>query len=180
MSNQPQALPATPANQAQTVELADIHLPGKPAFWPPAPGWWILSFVVLALVTWSVLKFRRYQKLKKHRQHIMQALQSLERQLQEGRSNEAVAEMNMMLRRLALMHYPHKQIASLTGKQWLEFLDTSGRTTDFSQGAGRILADAPYLPQMPESFDIKGLNKAVKNWVKQIAIKPTVNEGTQR
>ena len=28
-------------------QLADIHLPTEISYWPPAPGWWILSILVV-------------------------------------------------------------------------------------------------------------------------------------
>ncbi len=155
----------------QTLELADIHIPAKPSAWPPALGWWILLALLITLLTVLVIKFIRYKKLKKQQQRILQALAKLEGKLRKDRNTVALAEINILLRRLALMRYPRKQIASLTGKNWIDFLDNSGNTQDFSKGAGRVLADVPYLAQMPEKIDIKELSRVVKKWVKHISAK---------
>ena len=45
--------------------LKDIHLPGAVSAWPPAPGWWILTFLLLALVTWIIWKlWQKHQPLE--------------------------------------------------------------------------------------------------------------------
>ena len=167
-------LAATPVmpNQQQTLELADIHLPASPSAWPPAPGWWITSVLIVALLAMAILKFLRFRALKRQQQYTLQALTSLEEELLKAKSTKALAEMNILLRRLALTYFPRKKIASLTGAEWLKFLDESGHTTNFSKGAGQILADVPYLKHIPDSADLNGLSEAVKKWVKHIAGKP--------
>ncbi len=183
----------TPHQQPQQQEpqqelgLADIHMPITPSAWPPAPGWWILLALIVTLITLAVVKLLRYKKLKTQQQRTLQVLTLLEDKLLNGddeKKTEALSEINILLRRLALMHFPRKNIASLTGENWLLFLDKSGNTQDFSQRAGRILADAPYLAKMPDSANLKGLTQAVKKWVKQIYLKSinhkvTRNKGTK-
>jgi len=44
-------------------QLRDIHLPQAVHWWPPAPGWWILALVSLALITWLYRSGRaRYRR----------------------------------------------------------------------------------------------------------------------
>jgi hypothetical protein len=54
----------------------------------------------------------------------------------------------VLLRRVAVSRHPRAQVASLTGRRWLEFLDSVSGDTGFSGGPGRILADAPYNPAL--------------------------------
>jgi len=183
---QPQSSPHTPQSSApqQEIQLADIHIPATPSAWPPAYGWWIVAALLLALITLITIKIIRYRKLKKQQKLTLQVLETLERNLQSGGSTAALAEINILLKRLALMHYPRQKIASLTGKKWLNFLDDSldstGKSKDFSHGAGRILADAPYLATMPDQADIKGLKKVVKRWVKNISSKEAIKGASRR
>jgi len=150
------------------LQLRDIHLPSSPDLWPPAPGWWLLTTIILFLCAWLFLKFLAAQKQKKKQQAIYAALKPIEQKLLSKPTNQAVADLNIFIRQLALMYFPQTEIASLSGRQWLAFLDQSGKTQQFTHGAGRILAEAPYLPehQKVEKPQAKALLKVVKKWVK--------------
>ncbi len=171
LQNGQQGVPRQAQGAKQELQLADIHLAAKPSAWPPAPGWWILFFLLVGLLTFTGMKLIHYLRLKNHQKRILQALGQLEKKLIKDQSPETIADINILLRRLALAHFPRKNIASLTGHDWLNFLDKSGNTKDFSQGAGKLLADAPYLANIPQSADIKGLSSVVKKWVKRISAK---------
>ena len=53
---------------APPLDLRDIHAAAEPAFWPPAPGWWLLAglglFVILVAGRWLFRRIRRqrYQR----------------------------------------------------------------------------------------------------------------------
>ncbi len=170
MQHPSSASPVSAAQAAPDVQLADIHLPASPGFWPPAWGWWLVLALALMLLVLLALKWRRYRQRKQRQQQVLEALKQLELRLQKEKNTAAIAELNILLRRLALMHYPRQRVASLTGQQWLQFLDESGQMQDFTQGAGQLLAAAPYQAGMPESADLDALVKAVRKWVKQMAV----------
>ena len=44
------------------LPLKDIHLPPEIGIWPPAPGWWVLLILVLAVIGLSIWLWRRYQR----------------------------------------------------------------------------------------------------------------------
>lgn len=152
-------------------KLHDIHLPDSPGIWPLAIGWWILLGLVLLAALWFYLRWRKQRKLKEQRDLIFSKLNALEKNLQNKPGNQAIAEINTLLRQLAVNFYPRSKIASLTGSQWLQFLDQSGKTNEFSKGAGRILIDAPYQPD--NSDGLSNFNKdefipLVRRWVKKM------------
>ena len=47
----------------------------------------------------------------------------------------------------ALQAYPRQDVASLSGENWLAFLDKQYAGTAFSEGIGRKLLAVAYLPQ---------------------------------
>lgn len=149
----------------QTLQLEDIHLPPAPGFWPPAPGWWLLAALLLA-GAWGIAKttlrfvhqHRRVRDTKRRLQHLKQLLDS-------GETKQAITEINILLRHIALTHFPDDDVASLTGDDWLAFLDRSGGTDAFSAGPGKVLAEGPYLPEAPQDIDRDGLYRAVEAWV---------------
>lgn len=162
------ATPQSPAPSSALPQLRDIHLPSSPDFWPPAPGWWLLTTLILFIGSWLFLKFIAARKLKRKQQAILATLKPIEAKLLTTPDNKALSDLNIFIRQLALTHFPQTEIASLSGHSWLTFLDKSGRTRQFTQGAGQILATAPYFPDH-KSIDkkqAKALLKVVKDWMK--------------
>ena len=146
------------------VNLKDIHLPPPVSFWPPAPGWWILALLVIStLFIGGVWLYRKYKKSKPKTEalRILKDLQILYQNLQD----ELVSLRNLsnLLRRTALTYYDNDTVASLQGSSWLEFLDETGKTKEFSQGAGKVLGKE--LFQQKVKPDMNALFQLVKKWI---------------
>jgi hypothetical protein len=165
----------------ESLQLQDIHLPESASIWPLALGWWILLVMIILMATWLILKALKRAKQKKYQRKILGKFKSLEQKLKNDPSNATVAEINTLLRQLAITYYSRAEIASLTGGDWLHFLDESGDTQDFSRGAGRILIEAPYQLDRqldkqintPSEHHIENLNlnefiPLIQNWAKRI------------
>ena len=152
-------------NPQQVLQLRDIHLPDGPSFWPPAPGWWLLGAVLIALLAWAaVVALRRY-RLHRQRQQVLMALANLEHDLACEHATAAMARISILLRRLALLRFPRRQVAALTGNAWLRFLDESGGEGRFVEGPGRVLAAGPYQRSLPADLDITGFVALLREWV---------------
>ncbi|WP_462320287.1 DUF4381 domain-containing protein [Halochromatium sp.] len=142
----PASASVQPAEQAHVgLELRDIHLPAEPGFWPPAPGWWLLFGLLLALAFWlGRLGWRRYQQLRRRR-GIFGELDQLQNAGLQGPA--LIAAVSALLKRVALSRYPRTEVAALTGGAWLEFLDRTGGDGRFTGGAGKLLAQGAYAPE---------------------------------
>ena len=157
----------------ESLELQDIHLPAAADIWPLAIGWWILLALIVFIVGWLVIKLLQRTKRKKQQEKILAKFDILEEKLRKNPSNSIIAELNTLLRQLAITYYPRAEIASLTGADWLQFLDKSGNTHDFSRGAGRILIEAPYKKENQKESQIENLNineflPLIRNWTEKI------------
>lgn len=150
---------------AQALQLRDIHLPGAPALWPLAPGWWLLAGVLLALLAWAGVVGWRHYRLRRERMQVLDELERISAGLAQERSPAILAQLSTLLRRLALLRFSRERVAGLTGDAWLHFLDASGQTTGFSTGPGRMLVTGPYQRSLPEDFDVQGLAYLVRQWV---------------
>jgi len=135
---------------AATLDLRDIHAAPPPEFWPPAPGWWVLAAVLLAaLVMLAVWGIRRYRIYRQKRQ-ILDELEQLTSRYTKENNVGFVTELSTLLRRVALRRYARTRVASLTGPDWLRFLDNTGGAGEFEKGVGQILEAGPYQPQTRE------------------------------
>lgn len=167
-SSNSSVLPTAPAPVDITLPAANKTY-ATPSIWPLATGWWVIIVLLLTILGFALYKGYRYWKMKQQQTILLKTLSKLDNTLQHTHhpheKSAALVQMNQLLRRLALMHFPRQQVASLTGQQWLAFLDKTGKTTAFSHGAGQVLANAPYTAQLPNTLDHQGLVKAIRQWL---------------
>lgn len=158
-----QALPAAPAAAPPGPELRDIHLPPDPSWFPPAPGWWLLAALLIAVIVWIARRILR--KLRQRRwQAALQA--EVERiavdHASRGDPRRATAEISQLLRRAAVRLDP--PAAAYSGEQWLAWLDARG-VAGFVDGPGQVLVDAPWR-RAPE-VDTEALFALTRRWLTQ-------------
>jgi len=161
----------------EALQLRDIHFPGSPDLWPLALGWWLLLTVILFFLFWLAMEARQHIRKKKHNQILFEKFEVLAKKLRKQPDNAVLAEINILLRQLAITHYPRAEIASLTGGDWLHFLDKSGKTQGFSRGAGRILMDAPYRSDNLRNLNTEEFIPLIRGWIKNNLKKPPKSRG---
>ncbi len=130
-----------------SLPLRDIQLPEDGLWWPPAPGWWLLLLTGVFMLLLGVQKYRRRRQREQRiqrRQVVAEAQQVLQEIAQESDSQAAIQALSVLLRRTAMSLYGRQQVAGLSGLAWLQFLDASGQTRDFTAGSGQLLLDQPF------------------------------------
>ena len=158
-------------NPQQLLQLKDIHLPSDPSIWPLAIGWWLLLVLLLMIAIWMFFIVKKAMRIRKYKRLLLVELTELENKLQNAPDKSLIAETNILLRRMALAYYPEANVASLTGRDWLNFLDQSGDTNNFSRGAGRILIDAPYRSGKLRNYNGDEFIPLIRSWVNKNANK---------
>lgn len=120
---------------ASLENLHDLALPAPVPLWPPAPGWWILAAgLASAFLAAGWRSWRRY-RANAYRREARRQLVAIERRVDAGLCAGAASELAVVLKRTALAAFPRAAVASLTGSAWLWFLNRTGRTTAFTDGA---------------------------------------------
>ena len=149
------------------TQLRDIHLPEPISWWPPAPGWWMVLGVVIFLFALLFI-LRRRARLRRWRREARTVIAQLKQQhKQQPETGLAVVEqLSVLMRRVATTRFPAGRVASLSGEQWLTFLDDQMKSDNlFQQGAGRLLVDAPYRPQHVNIPQVEALIKLCEKWI---------------
>ena len=146
------------------LPLKDIHLPEAIGWWPPAIGWWLLAVLVPLLIVffyWFYKRLTRKTAIKAAKKNLaaIKGNQSLD-------NSQKLRELSMLIRRVAISVAPRNETASLTGRQWLTFLDKSLTGAPFSEGGGQLLADAPYRYTPPSELEIAQLISLCEDWLK--------------
>jgi len=141
--------------------LRPLHLPEAVSWWPPAPGWWLLMllFLVIGSGCWWW-----WQRTALRRRALAELQQLARRQLDD---RQMAAELNRLLRRVALARFPRHEVAPLCGEAWLQFLDNQAVNLTFRDGPGRALATLPYAPE--GRIDQPALLALARSWIRQVA-----------
>lgn len=147
------------------LQLRDIHLPGAPGFWPLAPGWWVVAALIALLIVGGALMTWRRFRIRAREGRALRTLAELESAFRHDRAPETLARISVLLRQIALARFPRRQVASLTGRAWLGFLDASGGQGRFGAGPGQVLAGSPYQRSLPAELDMDALMALVREWV---------------
>lgn len=148
------------------AQLRDVHAPALPGIWPPAPGWWLLAVLLVLVTGFAGWRLYRYYRLRRYRRQLLELLDILQHsELRVEQPALFAAEISMLLRRVALTRFPPQQVAALSGRDWLQFLDASGGRGGFCNGAGSVLADGPYRTDI--ELDAPELLALARAWIRR-------------
>jgi len=148
--------------------LADIHLPEEVGFWPLAPGWWLVLAVLLGLAIWGLVVLGRRLHRLRLRHAAVTELEHCRARLQSAADTETaridfLSEVNAVLRRVALAHYPRNTVAGLTGREWLEFLRSHGDLKALDEQSARALSEGRFAPHC--QYDPDTVYHAALHWI---------------
>ncbi len=139
--------------------LRDVHLPPPVSMWPLAWGWYLLAgFIILCMLV-SFYFLWKYLRRTAPRRYALKQLHQLRNQA------NSMAQLSILVKRVALAYYPTHQVAGLQGEAWLEFLNATGDTQEFTGPVGRLLIVAPYKKQ--ETKGLEPLFDLLEDWFKK-------------
>lgn len=170
-------MPSAPFSP-DSLALRDIRLPPAISWWPPAPGWWLLLLGLLLLITAIYAMYRHRQRRQLQRLALFE-LEELQQHYSDSQNPQQLLEgLSRLLRQSAILHFPQHNCAGLVGSDWLIFLDQQLEDQPFSQGPGRLLAEAPYRPQSGQ-INSEALLTLCRRWLQQLPPAPKP-QGRQR
>lgn len=141
-------------------ELRDIHLPEGVSAFPPGYGWFVIAAVLISLFfLGKIIKLARQKSQKLYALRLLGRL-SLDKYL------AAAVGMSEILRRICVYKYP--SAASLSGQDWIEFLNAHSKTK-MTKKTADLLLNAPYMPETGEKdfsvADALKLKEFCKKWI---------------
>jgi hypothetical protein len=157
-------------------QLQPLITPAAVEFWPPAPGWWVLLFL-LPFALWGLWYSRRYwpsrkpvidpeQALDPLRLAALEELALLPKPYDGAPAGAWLQQINALLKRLCRNHYPYSQSHTLNGRKWLAFLDNRCPAAGLTRWM--VLVEGAYKPECKlDDKAITGLNQAVAIWIRK-------------
>lgn len=166
--------------QALLSQLAPLRLPETPPLWPPAPGWWLLAALLLALSAWGLYRHQRRSHaqaapapatppaLEPYRQSALETLRQLPRPYDGAPAGPWLQALNALLKRLCRARYPDSASHTLSGRAWLAFLDNRCPAAGLTRWM--ILVEGSYRADCRlDDKAIDGLYQAIDTWVRKHA-----------
>ena len=125
--------------------LRDLHLPEAVGRWPLAPGWWFLIALALVAIGYLLHLYLRHRSQGAARRHALRQLDAMTTEFeQHGDAVAFSSNLSELLRRTMLAYAPRRDVAGLTGDEWLRWLDRDLDQPRFQGETGRKLLELPY------------------------------------
>lgn len=155
---------------ASLQNLNDIVLPETVGWWPLASGWYFLIGILLVILAWLTYTSVRRWINNRYRRAALQQLQLLADDIQNTHKRvTGLRQIPVLLKRTALSVYPRGDLASLTGKDWHDFLNSKVSKPSFPEATACLLDEVSYSTGDLSKVDTqaaKDLLKASHHWLK--------------
>lgn len=139
---------------ASLQNLNDIVMPATVGWWPLAAGWYFLSGLLLIGLAWFGYRLLQRWMRNGYRRTALSELKLLENRIDKPEERDAgLRQLPILLKRTALSVYPRYEVASLTGADWHQFLNSKLKQPLFTESMGKILDKAAYSAGSLEDID---------------------------
>ncbi|NND00503.1 MAG: DUF4381 domain-containing protein [Gammaproteobacteria bacterium] len=145
--------------------IDEIVLPPAISWWPAAPGWQLLGILILVGLAWLIVRRARHWRQNRYRRT---ALRKINQYSRSAGQRHAIAALPRLIKATALQAYPRHQVASLSGPDWLRFLDDRYDGPSFSEGLGEKLLSVAYMPEEQWRLDNEqgeALLQMARQWI---------------
>jgi hypothetical protein len=152
---------------ASLEALRDVHLPDAVAFWPPAPGWWLLLAGLVAAAL-AVLAWRRARRRSLCRAALA-VVDSAEGEYRAtGDLSDLAASLSAVLRRVSVARFGRRAVASLHGDGWVRQLESGapGISPEMVGSLERALYAASAPAAAPEAESWIASTRA---WIRRVS-----------
>lgn len=119
-----------PTTEIALRTLKDIATPTPVSWMPQTWGWLaVASFFLAIVLLWCARAYRRWKR-NAYRREALKLLDEIEVDLRSPDARgQAVNRLTELVKRTALAAWPRKDVAAITGRDWIRFLrahDTGG------------------------------------------------------
>jgi len=161
------------------AELRELQVPSVSSW--PAPGWWILLFLVIASVGTLWMRKRRIAQRQANawREEALIQLNQLNQKLNQASESErhsVLRDTSVLLRKVMIYVNGRQEVAGLTDQAWLDALEGHGTIKALDPELQVLITEAPYQsspsPMMSES-NVKALLDWIKRYVNALPQVPT-------
>ncbi|QFU74274.1 DUF4381 domain-containing protein [Halioglobus maricola] len=152
-------LPDIFGNYVLGDDFHEVVSPEAVNWWPQTPGWYAVGAVILVLLGRYSWRRIRYWYRNRYRKEARLQLQSL------PQAGNHAREINQILKRAALAAYSRTDVASLSGQEWINFLNSRCSEPAFDATQCQCLAEGIYAEDALDKNDRSALIEASVRWL---------------
>ncbi|WP_207884347.1 DUF4381 domain-containing protein [Pseudomonas sp. 30_B] len=158
-------------------QLQPLIAPAPVAWWPPAPGWWVVA-ALIPIALWGLWLTRQHWQPRRKptevaeapldplRQAALEELARLPRPYDRAPAGPWLQAINGLLKRVSRARWPDSHSHTLSGRAWLAFLDNRCPAAGLTRWM--ILVEGGYRAECQlDDKAINGLAAAVETWVRK-------------
>lgn len=157
------SLPALPDIFGNYVlgDFNEVVSPPAIDWLPQTPGWYLVAAALLVILG------RRLARRARHWYHNRYRSEALRRLRAAENAENAVVEINRLLKLAAMEAFPREQVASLSGTAWTGFLNSQCDSPPFDEHECKLLEDTVYRTASVDADARSRLLRASLDWVTQ-------------
>ncbi|MBB6095199.1 hypothetical protein HNQ60_004089 [Povalibacter uvarum] len=145
------------------ANLQEIAEPPVVPYFPQTAGWAVVGGVVLLALIYIGWKVARHRRANAYRREALAELARIE-------AESSHAALPALLKRTAIAAASRSAVASLTGEEWLRFLDRSLGGDQFEKGPGQLLPRIAYATSLPADISTEELRSLIdlsRRWIRR-------------
>ncbi len=147
-------------NLPQLLELMHGPVELEAVAWTPqTAGWLVLALWLLVVLLLASVRSFASRRRNRYRRAALAELKALRFSARQGEADAGA--LAALLKRTALAAYPRRQVASLHGRRWADFLRRSSRNDRVIGEKADELAAAAYTPDV----DVEALFEPARRWI---------------
>jgi len=155
--------------QTENIQLSPLMEPIPVEFSMDTIGWKILFALVLISLLYFVYKFYLHYKRDKYRREAVAKIQEIN-QLSDYEMPSIITQIMFQLKKTAMLTFGKKEVASLEGSEWLQFLEKTAKGVRFADYKD-VIHSSVYKSEISSevNFDKNDFVKNSMKWIKKHA-----------
>ena len=147
-----------------TTDLGPLYEPDAVRFSFETAGWYLVAGLLLIVAVLIFFRWLKYYRKNGYRRDALQTIARIEQNYHSHNDVNLLNDILVLLKLVAIEAFGRQQVAQLYGNDWLEFLESKGKNTPFTDYKQHI-SNTLYEPISVDPKEAKALIEISKQWI---------------
>lgn len=149
----------------KTIDMGPLYEPDPVGFSFETPGWYVLGIFILLVAISLLFKWLKGYRKNAYRREALKSISEIEQNSQSYNDANLLKDILVLLKLVAIEAFGRQQVAQLYGNNWLEFLESKGKNTPFTDYEQHIV-NTLYDTIPVEQKETGTLIELSKQWIR--------------